>query len=125
MGDFLFQGDPLSNAMGAADDKIGVANFKTFDGFREEGEIIPIAGSEEGKMSQKGGMDLSVLNQGGGGAGDVKERVEVGVRKEFEKGLQHLFTAAHPCEPVMNDSNFHKSPLLFGSLRTIKKGGPA
>ena len=59
------------------------------------------------KVLQKRGADVPPLQCGGNAALSVNQREEVCVRVQLTDGLEHLFPAPVPNQPIVDDRDLH------------------
>jgi len=52
----------------------------------------------------------------------LDKREDIGLRKEFQHRLDHIFTAAAADQPVMDDRDFRLSDLAFKNVSTTRCG---
>jgi hypothetical protein len=100
----------LGHAMTGAENQIVAAEIESFNGGREEREIISIIGRNLRQSLNKGGLDPHSFNHPGQTVLDIKERIEVGLRIELTEHFKNPLASSHPGQPVMDKSNSHPFP---------------
>jgi len=108
----------LGGTVGARENQVESREIQGLDRPGKEREVPAVVPLDQGQLLDEGGSDGMGFDAGAGRARHVEESEYRRGRVELEKELQHLFTAAEPGEPVVNDGDPHP-------IRQAGRGGPS
>jgi hypothetical protein len=97
----------FGDAMAAADDQIEAFEIELLDEDRKQRQALAVIPAHAGQVLEQRVVDRRALDRRRDRAADVQQGEQLGAGIPLAQHLEHLLTAAHPGEPVVDDGYLH------------------